>query len=169
MDGSRSRIGASLARRLGFTGDTQPRSSHRRELLYAARRVVCPTQEDRSAREAAIAPAGNHSSPSSHSTVAAADTDTFNRLAGHPDLHIRQASPGSTDSPAFFQTELAESLSAGREQLCDVSSASLLFEQVAGLKERLSAAARADDNRPVVRSRLDMEHQVTVLEDGVAD
>jgi len=53
--------------------------------------------------------------------------------------------------------------------LCGVSSASLLFKQVAGLKEGLGEAARADDNRPVVRSRLDMEHQVAVLEDGVAD
>ena len=53
--------------------------------------------------------------------------------------------------------------------MCGVSNASLLFEQMAGLNERLSEAARADDNRPVVPARLDMEHQVAVLEDGVAD
>ena len=57
----------------------------------------------------------------------------------------------------------------GQGQLCGVSSASLLLEQVAGLSERLGEAARADDNRRVVASRLDVEHQVAVLEDGVAD
>ena len=54
-------------------------------------------------------------------------------------------------------------------QLCGVSGASVLFEQVAGLVERLGEAARADDNRCVVPSRFDVEHQVAVLEDGVAD
>lgn len=57
----------------------------------------------------------------------------------------------------------------GQGQLCGVSSASVLFEQVAGLNERLGETARADDNRRVVPSRLDVEHQVAVLEDGVAD
>lgn len=40
---------------------------------------------------------------------------------------------------------------------------------MAGLNERLGEAARADDNRRVVASRLDVEHQVAVLKDGVAD
>ena len=57
----------------------------------------------------------------------------------------------------------------GQGQLCRVSIASVLFEQVAGLNERPGEAARADYNRRVVASRLDVEHQVAVLEDGVAD
>jgi hypothetical protein len=57
----------------------------------------------------------------------------------------------------------------GHGQLCGISRASVLFEQVAGSNERLGEAARADDNRPVVGSRLDVEHQVAVLEDGVPD
>src|SRR4051812_3318289 len=48
-------------------------------------------------------------------------------------------------------------------------AASVLFEQVAGLRERLGEAARADDDRPVVASRFDVEHQVAILEDRVAD
>ncbi len=57
----------------------------------------------------------------------------------------------------------------GQRQLCGVSSTSLLFEQVAGVNERLGEAARADDNRRVVTSPLNVEHQVAVLEDGVAE
>jgi hypothetical protein len=57
----------------------------------------------------------------------------------------------------------------GPGQLCGVNGASVLFEQVAGLIERLGEAARADDDRRVVASRFDVEHQVAVLEDGVAD
>ena len=48
----------------------------------------------------------------------------------------------------------------GQGQLCEVSSASVLFEPVAGLDERLGEAASADHNRRVVASRLDVEHQV---------
>ena len=40
---------------------------------------------------------------------------------------------------------------------------------MAGLDERVGEAARADDNRRVVASPLDVEHQVAVLEGGVAD
>ena len=57
----------------------------------------------------------------------------------------------------------------GQGQLCGVSRASIPFEQVAGLDERVGQAARAYDDRRVVASRLDVEHQVAVLEDGVAD
>ena len=101
--------------------------------------------------------------------MAAADTDSLNGLAGRLRLHMRHASLAFTDSPAFIQAQLAETVCAGRGPLCGVSSASLLFEQLAGLKESPSEAARADDNRRVVASRLDVEHQVAVLEDGVAD
>ena len=56
----------------------------------------------------------------------------------------------------------------GQGRLCGARSASLLSEQVAGVNERLGEAARADDNRRVVASRLDVQHQVAVLEDRVA-
>jgi hypothetical protein len=40
MDGSGWRIGASLAPRCGFEGDTQPRASHRHELLARRTRYL---------------------------------------------------------------------------------------------------------------------------------
>src|SRR5947209_18907661 len=44
-----------------------------------------------------------------------------------------------------------------------------MLEQALGATERLRKAARADDDRGSVMPRLDAQHQVAVVEDGVAD
>jgi hypothetical protein len=61
MDGRDDGTGGFWPARTVSPSDTQPRSSQRHGLLYAAVRVVCSTHDDRSVPESAIAPAGNHS------------------------------------------------------------------------------------------------------------